>query len=132
MMGWKIKNQDLKMNGIYANSHRSNSYLWAPSMHYAFLKKKGKKCSTLSYCFFRIFIKKLWNFAQSCLNSSRIWGLFFLEKNKKKNGGKNQKTCWGCLCKLKLVSKKSPRKKIFFLENALFAQTPPSSKKMGF
>ena len=40
MMGWKIKNQDLKMNGIYANSHRSHPYLWAPSMHYAFLKKK--------------------------------------------------------------------------------------------
>ena len=42
MMGWKIKNQDLKMNGIYANSHRSHPYLWAPSMHYAFLKKRAK------------------------------------------------------------------------------------------
>ena len=57
---------------------------------------------------------------------------YFFGKNKKKNGGKNQKTCWGCLCKLRLVSKKSSRKKNFFLENALFAQTPPSSKKMGF
>ena len=42
MIGRKIKNQDLKMNGIYANSHRSHPYFWAASMHYAFLKKRKK------------------------------------------------------------------------------------------
>merc|ERR1712208_131132 len=48
------------------------------------------------------------------------------------NGEKNQKTCWGCFLKLRLVSKKFSRKKNFFLEKALFEETPPSSKKMGF
>ena len=56
----------------------------------------------------------------------------FGEKIKKKIGEKNPKTCWGRFLKSRLVSKKSSRKKNFFLENALFAQTPPSSKKMGF
>ena len=57
---------------------------------------------------------------------------FFGEKKLRKKWGKNQKTCWGCLFKLRLVSKKSSRKKNFFLESTLFEQTPPSSKKMGF
>ena len=57
--------------------------------------------------------------------------IIFLEKNEEKNGGKNPKTCWGCFLKSRLVSKKSSRKKNFFLEKALFEETPPSSKKMG-
>ena len=56
---------------------------------------------------------------------------FFLKKKPRKKCGKNQKTCWGCFRKSRVVSKKSSRKKNFFLENALFAETPPSSKKMG-
>jgi len=56
-----------------------------------------------------------------------FFGNFFFKK-----WGKNQKTCWGCFLKLRLVSKKSSRKKNFFLEKALFEETPPSSKKMGF
>ena len=32
-----------------------------------------------------IFIENLWNYAQSCLNSSKIWDYFFVEKKMKKN-----------------------------------------------
>ena len=40
-------------------------------------EKKSKKCSTLSYCFFRIFIKK----NREIFNSPRLWGLsFFIKK----------------------------------------------------
>jgi len=53
---------------------------------------------------------------------------FFGKKIKKKMGEKIKKTCWGFLFKLRLVSKKSSRKKNFFLESTLFEQTPPSSK----
>ena len=97
-----------------------------------FRKKRAKNVQLWTLVSPRIFIEKSWNFAQSCLNSSRIWGLFFLKKKPRKKCGKNQKTCWGCFRKSRVVSKKSSRKKNFFLENALFAETPPSSKKMGF
>ena len=97
-----------------------------------FQKKRAKNVQLWTLVSPRIFIEKSWNFAQSCLNSSRIWGLFFWEKKPRKKCGKNQKTCWGCFRKSRVVSKKSSRKKNFFLENALFAETPPSSKKMGF
>jgi len=49
----------------------------------------------------------------------------------KKKLEKNQKTCWGCLFKSRLVSKNPSRKKNFFLEKSLFEQTSPNSKKMG-
>ena len=39
---------------------------------------------------------------------------YFSWKKREKNGGKNQKTCWGCLCKLKLVSKNPLAKRFFF------------------
>ena len=39
---------------------------------------------------------------------------YFFGKKLRKKWGKNKKICWGCLCKLRLVSKKSSRKKIFF------------------
>ena len=58
--------------------------------------------------------------------------IFFEKKNQEKSVEKIKKTCWGCFRKSRVVSKKSSRKKNFFLENALFAETPPSSKKMGF
>ena len=97
-----------------------------------FRRKMAKNVQLWTLVSPQIFIEKSWNFAQSCLNSSRIWGLFFLKKKPRKKCGKNQKTCWGCFRKSRVVSKKSSRKKNFFLENALFAETPPSSKKMGF
>ena len=46
--------------------------------------------------------------------------------------GKNPKNLLGVFVQVKIGLKKSSRKKNFFLENALFAETPPSSKKMGF
>ena len=97
-----------------------------------FRKKRAKNVQLWTLVSPRIFIEKSWNFAQSCLNSSRIWGLFFGKKMKEKIGEQIQKTCWGCFLKSRLVSKKSSRKKNFFLESTLFEQTPPSSKKMGF
>ena len=57
---------------------------------------------------------------------------FFWKKKLGKNGRKIKKTCWGCFRKSRLVSKKSSRKKNFFLEKALFAETPPRSKKGVF
>ncbi len=49
--------------------HRCTMHFW----------KKGKKWSTLSYCFFRIFIKKSWNFAQICL-PQEYEDYFFIKK----------------------------------------------------
>ena len=58
--------------------------------------------------------------------------IIFLEKNKKTNGEKKSKNLLGVFVQVKIDLKKIPSQKDFFLENALFAQTPPSSKKMGF
>ena len=80
-----------------------------------FRKKRSENVQLWTLVSPRIFIEKSWNFAQSCLNSSRIWGLFFSEEKLRKKWGKNPKTCWGCLRKSRLVSKKSSRKKNFFL-----------------
>ena len=46
--------------------------------------------------------------------------------------GKKSKNLLGVFVQVKIGLKKIPSQKDFFLENALFAQTPPSSKKMGF
>ena len=56
---------------------------------------------------------------------------YFFGKKLRKKWGKNPKTCWGCFRKSRLVSKNPLAKRIFFLEKALFEETPPSSKKMG-
>ena len=79
-----------------------------------FRKKRTKNVQLWTLVSSRIFIEKSWNFSQSCLNSSRIWGLFFGNKRLRKKWGKNQKTCWGCFRKSRLVSKKFSRKKNFF------------------
>ena len=48
-----------------------------------------------------------------------------------KNGEKNPKTCWGVYSSQDW-SQKILSQKEFFLEKALFEETPPSSKKNGF
>ena len=55
-----------------------------------FRKKRAKNVQLWTLVSPPIFIEKWWNFAQSCLNSSRIWGLFFWKKPRKKCG-KNKK-----------------------------------------
>ena len=42
-----------------------------------FRKKRAKNVQLWTLASSRIFNEKLWNFAQSCLNTSRIGGLFF-------------------------------------------------------
>ena len=59
-------------------------------------------------------------------------GLTIRAPNGAKNGGKNQKNLLGVFVQVKIGLKKILSQKEFFLENSLFAQTPPSSKKMGF
>ena len=74
-------------------------------MHYAFW-------TIVSW---RIFIVKSWNFAQSCPNSSRIWGLFFFGKKKyEKNVEKNQKNLLGVFPQVMIDLKKILLQKDFF------------------
>ena len=68
---------------------------------------------------------------KAVLTSQELEDYFFGKKLRKKLG-KNQKNLLGVFVQVKIGLKKSSRKKNSFLENALFAQTPPSSKKMGF
>ena len=68
---------------------------------------------------------------KAVLTPQEYEGYFFWEKIKKKMGGKS-KNLLGVFPQVKIGLKKSSHKKIFFLEKALFAETPPSSKKMGF
>ena len=72
-----MKNQELRSQNEWDLCQQSSE----PSLPLSTIdgqcifEKKSKKCSTLSYCFFRIFIKKSRNFAQSCFNPIRCGGL---------------------------------------------------------
>ena len=100
---------------IHMKTHRGRKQTKCKHCTMRFRKKRAKNVQLWTLVSPWIFIEKSWNFAQSCLNSSRIWGLFFSEEKLRKKWGKNPKTCWGCLRKSRLVSKKSSRKKNFFL-----------------
>ena len=78
-----------------------------------FQKKRAKNVQLWTLVSPRIFIEKSWNFAQSCLNSSRIWGLFFWKKNQEKNVEKIKKPVGG-VCSSKDWSQKNPLAKRFF------------------
>ena len=56
--------------------------------------------------------------------------IIFLKKKPRKNVEKIKKTCWWCFASQEWSQILSQKE--FFLENALFAETPPSSKKNGF
>ena len=58
--------------------------------------------------------------------------IIFFEKKTKKKVWKKSKNLLGVFPQVKSGLKKILSQKEFFLENALFAETPPSSKKMGF
>ena len=58
--------------------------------------------------------------------------LFFPEEKLRKKWGKNPKTCWGCLRKSRLVSKKSSRKKNFFCKKHFLRKHPQVAKKLVF
>ena len=95
--------------------------------------KRGRKMFNFELLFLHGFSSKNREILhKTVLTPQEYEDYFFGKKIKKKMGENIQKTCWGCLCKLRLVSKKSSHKKNFFLEKALFEETPPSSKKMGF
>ena len=68
---------------------------------------------------------------KAVLNPQEFEDYFFGKKLRKK-WGKNKKNLLGVFPQVKIGLKKSSRKKNFFLESTLFAQTPPSGKKMGF
>ena len=57
---------------------------------------------------------------------------YFFGKKIDKKWGNKSKNLLGVFVQVKIGLKKILSQKEFFLENALFAQTPPSSKKMGF
>ena len=97
-----------------------------------FRKKRAKNVQLWNLVSPQIFIEKSWNFAQSYLNSSRIWGLFFWKKKIRKKCGEKSKNLLGVFVQVKIGLKKILSQKEFFLEKAHFAQTPSSSKKMGF
>ena len=73
-------------------------------------------------------LKNRENLHRAVLTPHEYGDYFFGQKIKKKMGEKIKKTCWGCLCKSRLVSRKSSHKKNFFLEKSLFEQTPPNSE----
>ena len=96
-------------------------------------EKRGPKMFNFELLFLHGFSSKNREIFHKAVLTPQEYEDYFLEKKRlRKKWEKNQKTCWGCFRKSRVVSKKSSRKKNFFLENALFAETPPSSKKMGF
>ena len=77
-----------------------------------------------------IFIENLWNFAQSFLNSSKIWEYFLLKKIKKK-WGKNAKNLLGVFSQVKIGLKKTSRQKNFFLATLVALDFTLVSETLG-
>ena len=80
-----------------------------------------------------IFIENLWKFAQSCINSSRIWGLFFfLKKKPRKNVEKIKKPVGGVSASQEWSQKNPLAKRIFFKKMHFLRKHPQVAKKWGF
>ena len=108
MMGWQIKNQDLKMNG-------SHPYLWAPSMHYAFLKKRAKNVQLWAIVSSGFSSKNREILHKAVLTPQEYEDYFFWKKNKKKVW-KKSKNLLGVFPQVKSGLKKFLSQKEFFLE----------------
>ena len=89
-----------------------------------FRKKRVKNVQLWTLVSPRIFIEKWWNFAQSCLNSLRIWGLFFWKKKLRKNWGKIQKPVGGVSSSQDWSQKNPLAKRIFFRKCTFWGNTP--------
>ena len=94
-------------------------------------EKRGPKMFNFELLFLHGFSSKNCEILNKAVLTPQEYNDYFFWKKIRKNAQKNQKTCWGCLFKSRLVSKNPSRKKNFFLEKSLFEQTPPNSKKMG-
>ena len=81
---------------------------------FRFRKKRSENVQLWTLVSPRIFIEKSWNFAQSCLNSSRIWGLFFLKKKQEKSVEKIKKLVGGVSASQEWSQKNPLAKRIFF------------------
>ena len=77
-----------------------------------------------------ILAQNLPNLAQSCLNSPKTQINTYISNKYFANEEKIQKTCWGCLHKLRLVSKKLSPKEFVFIQGTFWKNTP-QYKKMG-
>ena len=98
-----------------------------------FRKKRSKNVQLWTLVSPRIFIEKSWNFAQSCLNSSRIWGLFFSEeKLRKKMGKKIQKPVGGVFASQDWSQKNPLAKRNFFRKKHFLRKHPQVAKKWVF
>ena len=75
-------------------------------------------------------IQKFQNFAHSSLNSQITQINTNIEHIYLTNKKKIQKTCWGCLRKSRLVSKKLSRKMDFFYKRDILRKDPQIAKKV--
>ena len=82
-----------------------SKYFWfiLDTVHYAFSEKEGQKCSTLNSCFSTDFHRKNREILHKAVLTPQEYDDYFFEKKPRKKCGKNQKTCWGCFLKSRVV-----------------------------